>query len=205
MSEVKRKRGRPKGSGGPAGKRRVVRKSPGEGASAAAKRTASVVLEVLAGSLGPGEGAALLEISAPQYYKVEERALHGLVTACEPRPRGRVKTAEAELKALQKSHQQLEQECARLQALVRSLSRAAGLSSRRRKQVEAEKGRAGGKAKGRGKASTPGAKPKRGRKRPSVRALRHAAKLKENTEEPVEETTKDAGGNNERGEQQPTG
>ncbi|MFC1482413.1 hypothetical protein ACFL51_01255 [Myxococcota bacterium] len=127
----------------------------------------------------------------------------GLVVACEPRPRGRVKTAEAELKALQKSHQQLEQGCARLQALVRSLSRAAGISSRRRKQVEREKGSAAGR--GRGKATTPGVKEKRGRKRPSVRALRHAAKLKENTQEPVGETSKDAGGSDERSEQQPKG
>ena len=53
-----------------------------------AKRLAAAILEVLAGVRTPAEAAQALSIPLPRYYHLEVRALHGLLTGCEPRPRG---------------------------------------------------------------------------------------------------------------------
>ena len=110
----------------PKRKRRGGPKTP-EG-SAQARRTSAVILEVLAGVMGPSEGAEALGVSGATYYKVEARALEGLVKACETRPRrGRTRTVESELSQLRKEHAKLGRECTRLQSLVRVLQRAAGI------------------------------------------------------------------------------
>ncbi len=57
-------------------------------ASREAQRLAAAILEVLAGVRTPTDAAAALEISLPRYYLWEQRALAGLVAACEPRPVG---------------------------------------------------------------------------------------------------------------------
>jgi hypothetical protein len=49
--------------------------SPFAEASAEAKRLAAAVLEVLAGTRGPGEAAVALGISLPRYYQLKGRAL----------------------------------------------------------------------------------------------------------------------------------
>ena len=54
-----------------------------------AQRWAAVILEVLAGVRTPADAAAWLAISVPRYYLWEQRALEGLVAACEPRFIGR--------------------------------------------------------------------------------------------------------------------
>jgi len=145
-------------------KRRGGPKTP-EG-SAQARRTSAVILEVLAGVMGPGEGAGVLGVSGAQYYKVEARALEGLVKACETRPRrGRTRTAESALSQLQKEHDRLGRECTRLQSLVRVLQRAAGVKT---KVPRAGKG---GARKG------PGG---RAQRKPTVRALRLARELRDN-------------------------
>jgi hypothetical protein len=47
-----------------------------------------VILEVLAGMRTPTEAATVVGLSVPRYYLWEQRALEGLVRACEPRPKG---------------------------------------------------------------------------------------------------------------------
>src|SRR5262249_22422485 len=67
-----------------------------------AKRLAAAILEVLAGARTPAQAAAALGVSLPRYYHLESRALHGLLAACEPKPKGRVRRPENELAALRR-------------------------------------------------------------------------------------------------------
>ena len=96
--------------------------------SAEARQLAAAILEVLAGERTPLEAAQALGVSPPRYYFLEERALGGLVGACERRPRGRAVTPERELEKLRKEVKRLERECARSQALLRAAQRTVGLS-----------------------------------------------------------------------------
>jgi len=142
---------------------RETRAETMQDASAEARRVAAVVLEVLAGILGTGEAAEVLGWSPPQYYKAEARALEGLLRGCEPRPRGRRRNPEQELATAQTTIGKLEREVSRLQSLVRAMGKAAGVKRKRP---------AGKKETGTAK------KGKRGRKKPSVRALRLVEELK---------------------------
>jgi hypothetical protein len=93
-----------------------------------AKRMAAAILEVLAGARTPTEAATALSLSVPRYYQVEAQALRGLLQACEPKPRGRVRSVETEIKTLSKENQRLHRELTRHQALARAAQRAVGLS-----------------------------------------------------------------------------
>lgn len=94
----------------------------------AAKRLAAAILEVLAGARTPTEAATALGLSVPRYYQVEAQALRGLLAACEPKPRGRVRSAETEVKTLSQENQRLQRELTRHQTLARAAQRAMGLS-----------------------------------------------------------------------------
>ena len=93
-----------------------------------AKRLAAAILEVLAGVRTPTDAASALGLSVPRYYQVEAQALRGLLTACEPKPRGRVRSVETEAKTLHKENQRLQRELTRHQTLARAAQRAVGLS-----------------------------------------------------------------------------
>jgi hypothetical protein len=93
-----------------------------------AKRMAAAILEVLAGARTPTEAATALGLSVPRYYQVEAQALRGLLAACEPKPRGRVRTVETEVKTLHQENQRLQRELTRHQTLARAAQRAVGLS-----------------------------------------------------------------------------
>jgi hypothetical protein len=93
-----------------------------------AKRLAAAILEVLAGARTPTEAATALGLSVPRYYQVETQALRGLLQACEPKPRGRVRSVETEVKTLSKENQRLQRELTRHQALARAAQRAVGLA-----------------------------------------------------------------------------
>ena len=93
-----------------------------------AKKLAAAILEVLAGARTPTEAATALGLSVPRYYQVEAQALRGLLQACEPKPRGRVRSVETEAKTLSKENQRLQRELTRHQALARAAQRAVGLS-----------------------------------------------------------------------------
>jgi hypothetical protein len=91
------------------------------------RKTASVVLEVLAGVLRPGEAAKALEVNLPGYYKIELRALEGLVKGCEPVNKGPKSNPEKEIKRLNIQISKLKAECMRYQSLARTAGRALGL------------------------------------------------------------------------------
>jgi hypothetical protein len=73
--------------------------------------------------------AGQLAISLTRYYIIESRALQGLIAACEPRPRGKVRTPASELAALRRECEQLRRQAERQQALLRVTERSIGLTS----------------------------------------------------------------------------
>jgi hypothetical protein len=92
------------------------------------RRLAAAILEVLAGVRTPVAAAQALDISLPKYYLMEARALQGLLAACTPRPKGRVRTAASELAAVRRECDRWQRACARQQTLARLAQRAVGLS-----------------------------------------------------------------------------
>jgi hypothetical protein len=98
--------------------------------SAETRRTAALVLEVLAGVRTPSEAAEVLGISAPRYYVLEARALKGLVLALRRRPRGPTRAPEREVARLERELKRLQRECDRNQALLRLAERTIGVPPR---------------------------------------------------------------------------
>jgi hypothetical protein len=130
----------------------------GEGASPQARKQAAAILEVLAGVRTPTQAAETLGVSLVRYYVLETQAVQAMLLACEPRPMGRQKTAESTLASLRRECEHWRRECGRLQALLRAAQRSIGL--------------------------TPPAPPKqhggkRRPRRPTARALRAVARLKD--------------------------
>jgi hypothetical protein len=138
-----------------------------------AKRTAAVILEVLAGVRTPVSAAAALGIPVPRYYVWEARAVQGLVAACEPRPRGRMVSADRQLASLERDLALARRDLARHQALARTAQRALGLTATAEPHPSA--GAARGKTRGTSRDAC-ARTPKR-RRRPTVRALRAARLL----------------------------
>lgn len=162
-----KRRGRPPGS--PNVKKPALKSPSDISGSAEAKRTAAVILEVLAGLRLTSEAALALEISEGCYYATEARALQGLVAACEPRqPGASGPSPEQELETLKKEKARLEREHARLAALVRATQRTVGLAP-----APAEQTIATGQ--------------KRKKRRPTVRALVASEALRK--EEPKTQPT----------------
>jgi hypothetical protein len=141
---------------------------PAQPASREAQRCAAAILEVLAGVRTPPDAAAALSVSLPRYYLWEQRALAGLVSACEPRPVGKGQSPQRRIASLEKEIVRLRQDCARQQALVRAAQRTIGLGPPPPKPVS----KAGSKT-----PATSAAKSKR-KRRPVARALKAAAGLR---------------------------
>jgi hypothetical protein len=118
----------PDAPGRSAASRKGAAARPGAAASPEARRLAAVILEVLAGLRGPAEAATACGVSLPRYYACEQRALHGLLEACEPRKRGRQPSVEGELARLKRQCQLLQRQCDRQQALLRLAQRSIGLA-----------------------------------------------------------------------------
>jgi hypothetical protein len=135
-----------------------------DGVSAEARRQAAAILEVLAGARTPTEVAERLAISLTRYYIIEGRALQGLIAACEPRPRGRVRTPASELAALRRECEQLRRQAARQQALLRVTERTMGLAPPAASAREGRESR------------------KKRQRKPRARALQAAAVLQEATD-----------------------
>jgi hypothetical protein len=127
-----------------------------------AKRLAAMLLEVLAGLRTPPQAAEALQVSLPRYYQLEARGLRGLLTACEPKPKGRQASPARELAKMQRENQRLQQDLSRQQSLVRMAQRSVGLSPPPAPLPA---------AKGTGKKTR--------RRKPVVRALSMAARLRE--------------------------
>ena len=140
-----------------------------------AKRTAAVILEVLAGLRTPAGAASALGIGLPRYYAWEQRAVQGLVAACAPLPRGRVTSPDRRLAALERELATARRELARHQALARTAQRALGLPA-----VADPRpcGLFARKAEGSGQEAAADARRRR-RRRPTVRALRAARLLRD--------------------------
>ena len=100
----------------------------GKDRGAQAKQLAAAILEVLAGARTPTEAATALTLSVPRYYQLEAQALRGLLAACEPRPKGRVRKVKSEVETLRREIQRLQRELTRHQALARAAQRAVGLA-----------------------------------------------------------------------------
>jgi hypothetical protein len=130
-----------------------------KGGSPEARKAAAAVLEVLAGGSTPTDAAGALGVSLPRYYLLETRALEGMVTGCEPRAKGPGRSPDRALAVLTREHERTKRELARAQALARAAQRAVGLSL-----LQAQK-----KSEGR---------PGKRRRKPVVRALRAAERLK---------------------------
>jgi hypothetical protein len=152
----------PSGHGRSPRPRQATPKLCPEGVSREARQQAAAILEVLAGVRTPAEVAQQLAMSLTRYYIIEGRALQGLVSACEPRPQGRVRTPASELAALRRECEQLRRQVARQQRLLRVAERTVGL----------------GGAPSSAKSDSASPKKKRQRK-PKVRALQAAALLQE--------------------------
>jgi transposase InsO family protein len=124
-----------------------------------AKQLAAMLLDVLAGARTPPEAAAALGVSLPRYYQLEDRGVNGLLLACETRSRGRQANAETQLHTLTKENERVKRELGRYQALVRLTQRTVGVPP---------PPSASAKEKG-----------KRRKRRPSVRAMHRAERLRE--------------------------
>lgn len=120
---VARRRGRPKGS--------VNRpKSDLAALGAEARAIGTVVLQVLAGERTTSDAARAIGVSPMRYYAIEDRAVHALVAACEPQRPGQSPPVpgERDVERLRADKARLEQEAARLRALLRSTQRSIGLT-----------------------------------------------------------------------------
>jgi hypothetical protein len=129
---------------------------------------------VLAGVRTPTEAAVVLGLSLPRYYLWEQRALEGLVRACEPRPKGKAAHERHQVAALEKEVGRLRLDCARQQALVRASQRTIGLAG-----CGSPVGKPVAKPAGKAAATPAGAvagKAKR-KRRPVARALKAVAAL----------------------------
>jgi hypothetical protein len=147
-------------------KRPGIAPTPRGGASSQARRQAAAILEVLAGVRRPSEAAQVLGTSLPRYYQLEQRALAGLVSACEPAPRGPRQDHARQLAKMEREKQRLQRECDRQQALFRVAQRSLGLTPPATRPP------------GKDPAAAEGAAGKRRRnRRPVIRALRAARAL----------------------------
>jgi len=97
------------------------------GAEREARRTAAVILEVLAGLRSASEASEVLGMALARYYVLERRAVSGMVDGLGPRPRGRPRTDEERARQLTAEVERLQGEVARLESLHRLSQRAIGV------------------------------------------------------------------------------
>jgi hypothetical protein len=100
---------------------------PQEIPSREARQRAAAVLEVLAGARTPTDAAAALGMSQQRYYLLEDKALAGLLRACEKEPRGPRTDTARRCQQLERECERRRGECIRLQSLVRAAQRGIGL------------------------------------------------------------------------------
>lgn len=120
----RRKGGRPKGPATP-------KPPPEVTASSQARRIAAVLLEVLAGLRATGSAAKELGITPMRFYQIEERAIGGLIAACEPRPSGlQPERRDAlELASLREQVRKQTQELNQTRSVLRTTRRQLGVAT----------------------------------------------------------------------------
>jgi hypothetical protein len=95
--------------------------------SDAARRSAALMLEVWSGVRTTQAASDAMGVAVTRFYQLEARALQMIVSALEPRPRGRQKTPESELVKLQAEKQRLVRDVERFQSLYRTSQRSLGV------------------------------------------------------------------------------
>ena len=135
-----------------------------------AKRRAAAILEVLAGARTPTQAAQALSVSLPRYYLLEQQAVQGLITACEPRDKGPGVSTERRIAQLERELVRSQRETSRQQALARVTQRTLGLATPAPAKQPPRQGKGSVK---------PGSKHRR--RRPTVRALRAVAALRDDS------------------------
>jgi hypothetical protein len=101
--------------------------APQEPPTREARQRAAAILEVLAGARTPTDAAAALGTSLQRYYLLEDKALAGLLRACERQPRGPRTDSARRCQTLERECERWRCECTRLQTLVRAAQRGIGL------------------------------------------------------------------------------
>lgn len=114
--------------------------------SDAARRKAALMLEAWSGVRSTQSASEAMGVALTRFYQLEARALQLIVSAMEPRPRGRQVTPESELAKLRAANQRLARDVERYQTLYRTSQRALGVVI----------------AKGTDEKKNPGARRKRG-------------------------------------------
>lgn len=96
--------------------------------SEAARRLAALLLEAWSGVRTTQSASDAMGVALTRFYQLEARALQVLVSAMEPRPRGRQRTAEGEIAKLKAEIQRLRRDVERFQSLYRTAQRALGIA-----------------------------------------------------------------------------
>lgn len=125
--------------------------------SDAARRQAALLLEVWSGVRTAQAASEAMGVAVTRFYQLEARALQMMVSAMEPRPRGRQKTAESELGKLRLERQRLLRDVERFQSLYRTSQRTLGVAIAKPQEpsknpAQGSKRRRGPRQKARGQA-----------------------------------------------------
>src|SRR5437867_13357590 len=91
-----------------------------------AKRSAAMILEVLAGLRTPSEASTALGVTTMRYYVLERRAPEGMVQAPQPRPTGKRRRPEDAPQEAGREKARLERQMGRPQARVRAAQATMG-------------------------------------------------------------------------------
>ena len=95
--------------------------------SDAARRMAALLLEVWSGVRTAQSASDAMAVAPMRFYQLEARALQLMVSAMEPRQRGRQVSAESELHKLKQERMRLQRELERYQSLYRTAQRSLGI------------------------------------------------------------------------------
>lgn len=96
--------------------------------SDAARRLAALLLDAWSGVRNPQSASEAMGVTVTRFYQLEARALQMLVSAMEPRTRGRQPTAEGELAKARLEKQRLQRDVERYQSLYRTAQRSLGVA-----------------------------------------------------------------------------
>lgn len=92
-----------------------------------ARRSVALILEALGGLRSAPEAADAMGVALARYYVLERRAVQGMVTALEPRKRGRQVSLESQIEKLEREIERLSGEVLRYQTLHRASQRVIGV------------------------------------------------------------------------------
>ncbi len=116
--------------------------------SDAARQKAALLIEAWSGVRTTQSASDAMGVALTRFYQLEARALQLLVSAMEPRPRGRQVTAEGRVQKLEAELKRLQRDVERYQSLYRTAQRTLGLAVA--KAPEPEKNAAPGGKRRRG-------------------------------------------------------